>query len=151
MELKTLIDRNDFHLTEFETLHSESGRYIKELFSLERYVVAGTIAVYAWLIVNPSNDLPTIAWCLPLIFGFLGILRSIAIGFQLKCLSKYLRTVEKSFIRISTSKHGDDHPVGWECFWRAQKGQKRIVWSAITFWSILLVFQALVALYFICQ
>src|SRR5512132_1111533 len=121
------MNRVDFHFKEFDALHAEANRYVREQFALERYAVAGTVAVYAWLLANNTSNVPMIAWYIPLIFTILGVVRSLSIGYQLKCLSDYLRHIEMS--------------GGWEGHWRRRRGPWLIIASAAIFWILVLGIQ----------
>lgn len=84
----------DFYMKEYEGRHAEADRYVRELFVLEQYTIAGTVAVYAWLLAHGDSQPPGAAWYLPLLFGVFAAFRSGAVGWQLHCLSSYLREVE---------------------------------------------------------
>lgn len=132
------MNRNDFYREEFATLHMVSDRYIRELFSIERFAVSGTVIVYAWLLVQPDNRVPNLAWYIPLIFGLLGAIRSYAVGRRLELISNYLKNIEDAVLSADEKNSEAGRFLGWERYWRARRKPVSVISSGAIFWIFLL-------------
>lgn len=127
----------EFYLKEFDSCRAQADRYIRELFTLERY----TVAVYAWLFTNNENPMIIAEWYLPLFFGLLAAFRSLAIGWQLVCLSGYLKQLEELLLKHQKNLDENSPELGWENYWRKSRGTRLVTASAVLFWVILLFIQ----------
>jgi hypothetical protein len=134
------MNQENYHLKEYVSLHTEAERYVRELFTLEQFTVAGTLAVYAWLLTDQNGQSERIIWYLPLMFGVFAALRSAALGWQLYHISEYLHRLERIFI---TSEKDASSQTGWENYWREKNGAKMIFWTTVVFWIIIFSVQVM--------
>ena len=124
-----------FRLEEFKVLRGEIELRATEQRGMERNVILVAAAIYGFLLVPKTGimaeDQPylDLAWYLPPLFSFLGLIRWRESVKMIDALAEYLRGVEQK-----ATPDG-----GWETFLAAQreKGQLPIVsaWYAL-FWDI---------------
>ncbi len=114
-----------------ESLRKEIEWLLTDARAVERNVVIAVGATWARLIVNRDKICHAKwAWCIPVLFVGLGVLRSSAILKQFGVFHKYLEELEELF-------SGNGCAGGWEHFsWREIEWVSR---SAIYFWAVLFV------------
>ena len=121
----------DFHLQQYASIRKEIEDNIQEIRILERYAIIGTSAVWVWLLTHNFTTTPKIAWWIPSLLIFLCAIRSVALFKGILRASKYIRHMETIFF-YSEKIHG------WETFVAKEK-QVFIAWSAIFYWSLILL------------
>ena len=94
-------------MAEYATLRKEIEGYLQELRTLDRNVVIGVAATWAWLATYHEATLgPThwrLAWLIPFFLVLLAWLRSFVIFRSLRCLGAYI----KNHLQ-------EELPLGWE-------------------------------------
>jgi hypothetical protein len=127
-------EATQFHLREYEALHKEMRSSSRELFTLELYAVIGSGIVWTWLATAKlEHQPPRILWWIPLLFSFLGILRTRALFSSIGRTSEYLQLMEKAFCKEGVLS-------GWETFIHKPENQKQYIrWTTWLFWIIFLI------------
>ncbi len=88
--------RDDFLAREYEALRTEMVQMISDARALERYIVTGCAAVWAWVAVHPES--PKISLALPLVLAVLGGVRDRTYAVEIGGLGEYLRRIEEHFL-----------------------------------------------------
>ena len=84
--------RYDFQKEEFRYLTGEIRAHVDEQFKLERYVIVGIAAVYAWLLTTGSNSpLVKYGYWVPPVAVLFSILRTGSLYFTLEGMYSYQR------------------------------------------------------------
>jgi hypothetical protein len=94
-------------MAEYATLRKEIEGYLQELRTLDRNVIIGVAATWAWLATYHEERLGTthwrLAWLIPFFLVLLGWLRSFVIYRHFRCLGEYIKNNLQSKL-----------PLGWE-------------------------------------
>ena len=110
-----------FQRDEYATLRKEVESCMSELGTLEKTVVGGIAAIFAWVAKDDSNAgvLAAIAWLIPSVIALYGGLKAKAIESHLKILSGYLRKIEEAQLPP------DAKVEGWEKYFEHESPGKR--------------------------
>ncbi len=123
-----------FLVEEYKSLRSQIDTVVKETWVLETGAIAGTAVVYAWLAKSPNVNIAGVAWWIPILFPFFGLLRQLAMLRRVMHMAEYIRSLEDA---ICT-----EEPHGWETF-LVEKRKKisglAISLSAVAFWISLFI------------
>ncbi len=116
---------SDLVTKQCEYLRARLSANIDETASLERYSVALTGALWAWMATNRPLPWDLIAWLPVLLTGFLG-LRAIAVYGRIRSITQHLARVE--------SAAGVPKDVGWFTTWEVAGSRWRTA-TAVAWWS----------------
>lgn len=105
-----------FHVQEMVTLKNEIAELGKEARTYEAAAVAGTFALYAWLLLNDAGEVEKYAWWLPIPFIFICSLRITACFLQIAHIGQYIRRLE--------CRLADSELQGWHHYSDAKKGYR---------------------------
>jgi hypothetical protein len=122
----------EFHIEEYRTLRAEISELLNESRAIERYVLLGSGAVWAWLVTKNNSNLPLLSWWIPLFFSFFGAFRSYALWRAISRAGEYIRILEEILLKTDKVK-------GWETWISQSDRQAYLLISAKIYWSILLV------------
>jgi hypothetical protein len=127
-----------FQKDEYATLRKEVESCMTELASLEKVVVGGVAAIFAWVAKDGAHSgyLAAVAWLVPTVVAPYGGLKEKAIESHLKILSGYLRKIEIAQLPP------DSKVEGWEDYFEKNSLGKRTQVSKEA-WGGLLVLTAL--------
>jgi hypothetical protein len=120
----------EFHIKEFECLRKEIQLVLKEAHAVERYVFVAIGVSWGWLW---ENKVVWWGFLVPVLFAFLGAVRSYGIQKSFDTYHKYIFDLEKCFSDTVM-------PMGWEHF--LERGPKRAAGysaGAFVFWMILIL------------
>ncbi len=140
---KDCVNIQSFSIEQNKTLWSEIAESVKETRLLERYVVVGTAAYWAFLIKDGKVPLTMqnfAEWTLiPAMFAILGGLRCLALLSRITMIGDFLRGIENSA----------EYP-GWETFLRPPVGKhpKPFLSTAMIIWICILLMAFFVPLLF---
>lgn len=126
----------EFHLKEHQTLRNEISDSVKELRTIERYVIVGIGGVWVWLITHPGIPLAALAWWIPFVLAVAGAIRGLALTVVIKRAAEYIRLIENKIERY-------EGLLGWEAWIKTRR--KLVICSSIAFWIVLVVTTAFVA------
>jgi hypothetical protein len=132
-------------VAEYASLHGEIRELIAEARTLERQVLFGTGAVWAWLAIH-GKDVAQLGWFIPLLFALGGAFRAFALKRAVENIALYIRKLEGALAE------GPPNLVGWETFRRLRPPPEGFVtsgvmWSAHVFWALLILATVLVPLF----
>jgi hypothetical protein len=133
----------EFYLKEYEFLRREVEIAISDYRATERNIVIAVGVSWAWL-YQVRKEVPWEAWLVPCLFVVLGILRTYSDETFFRSAHKYLTRVEESF-----SSAND--PGGWEHWEHANVARNWTRFSAVLFWTFLLLSTIAVAIFEICR
>ena len=117
----------DYLQKESEYLRSRLTTNIDETASLEKYAIATTGAIWAWLGTHDISAIPVLYWLPFLLTTFLGI-RAIAVYIRIKTIRNYLAKIENS----------SDIPKGlcWAATFEVSGARYRLLTASIFWWGI---------------
>jgi hypothetical protein len=124
-----------FNLKEYEALRVEINDTLREIRMIERYAVAGSGAIWAWLATRPNLHIAV--WVLPLMLVAAGFLRNSILYAHVRQLGDYIRLIEEHILKDSNG------PKGWEGYFKpiAEKDsfavEESMVWAMLTLVGIL--------------
>jgi hypothetical protein len=117
------IDMSDawFEKAEYATLRKEVESCMSELGTLEKTVVGGVAAIFAWAAKDGSmsGQLAAVAWMVPSVIALYGGLKAKAIASHLEVLGSYLREIEKTQIQQNSKVQG------WQKYFKENGSGKR--------------------------
>lgn len=101
-----------FQKEEYSTLRKEVENCMAELGTLEKAVVGGVAAIFAWVAKDGSStgQLAFLTWIAPSVIAIYGGLKARAIASHLDLLGSYLRIIEKAQLPL------DSKIQGWESY-----------------------------------
>lgn len=132
-----------FSIEQNKALWAEIAEDVKESRLLERYVVIGMAAYWAFLIKDGKVLLTSwnyLEWILiPLLLAILGGLRSLALLSRLNLIGRYLQGIESSM----------GYP-GWETFLHSshRRGSKPFLSTGTLIWACILLTSVIVPILF---
>jgi len=129
---------HEFAKAEYDSLRAEIVATIKEIWDIERYVVAGMVAVWAWLATHRHVG-PRAVWFLPFALVLYGVLRASALWDSAQVIVRYLTELEP------LRKPGGPDIIGYET--HRKQFHADIEKSARRFWIVLLVVSFVAGLY----
>lgn len=117
-----------FQRDEYATLRKEVEDCMAELGTLERAVVGGVAALFAWAAKDGSSvpHLAAIVWLGPTVLAVYGGLKARAIRAHLDVLGGYLRQIEEFQLAR------DAGPAGWQEYFRHNSPGAR---SKLAIWA----------------
>lgn len=124
-----------FNLKEYEALRIEINDTLREIRAIERYAVAGSGAIWAWLATRPS--LHAAVWVIPLLLVAAGFIRNSILYAHVRQLGDYIRQIEEHLLK------GSGGPRGWEGYFKpiAEKDsfafEEGMVWMVLALVGIL--------------
>ena len=144
-------DRNlefQFHVEEHRSLRSEIVDSIKETRQIERLVLVGTAAIWAWLVTD-GKVVPKPSYWIPVLLVFGGALRSWTLWRSVERAAAYLMEIEVEIPKFKNLP-------GWENWLRSRQGEDGspakvqnlfgfssrdtgLLLTAIMFWIVMLV------------
>ena len=112
---------NWFNKDEYATLRKEVENCMTELGTLEKTVVGGVAAIFAWVAKDGGdhNQIAALAWLVPSVIALYGGLKAKATEAHLKVLGDYLRKIEVA--QLST----DSKVEGWQEYFEKNSPGKR--------------------------
>lgn len=144
-------DTREFDLEEFRALRQEVLQKVDAVSKLERLVVIGTAAVYAWLMTTVRAGQPI--WFLPTLFALLGWAWTSSLGHQIYLAGQYLLVLEnrlrpaplpEHLIRKAIPEAPGSDVHGWEGFIRQSGVRKQFLNRAPHLFWVLLVASTLI-------
>src|SRR5947209_16801814 len=86
-----------FNLKEYEALRVEINDTLREIRMIERYAVAASGAIWAWVATRPN--LHVAVWVLPLLLVAAGFIRNSILYAHVRQLSDYIRLLEQHILK----------------------------------------------------
>lgn len=110
-----------FQKDEYATLRKEVENCMSELGTLEKAVVGGVAALFAWAAKDGANagHLAAVAWMVPTALALYGGLKAKAIGSHLEVLGDYLRKIEEAELPT------DAKAKGWQKYFKENSPGER--------------------------
>jgi hypothetical protein len=120
-----------FNLKEYEALRVEINDTLREIRMIERYAVAGSGAIWAWLATRPN--LHAAAWVLPLLLVAAGFIRNSILYAHVRQLADYIRLIEEYLLKDSPG------PKGWEGYLKPIAEKNSFAFEESIVWVFLLL------------
>ena len=120
-----------FNLKEYEALRVEINDTLREIRMIERYAVAGSGAIWAWLATRPN--LHAAVWVLPLMLVAAGFIRNSILYAHVKQLGDYIRLIEAHILK------GSEGPRGWEGYLKPIADKDSFAFEESMVWVVLAV------------
>ena len=110
-----------FNKDEYATLRKEVENCMTELGTLEKTVVGGVAAIFAWVAKDGGghNEIAALAWLVPTVIALYGGLKAKAIASHLEVLGGYLREIEVAQLP------NDSKVIGWQAYFAKNSPGKR--------------------------
>ena len=98
-----------FYLEQYKMLREEIMFTIGQLYSTETYSVIVVIAVYLWLLANPSRIAIRAIWFIPPCLIVIAAVHCIFLQLRLAMMGEYLRGIEEIVLGPDTKIQGWEH------------------------------------------
>jgi hypothetical protein len=135
-----------FHQEQLKSIWSEMSVVLREIWATEKYAVAATGGIWAFLFKDQQQS-SWLAWWIPVLVVAICIVRSWALLWRISQMQDYVFRAEESATKISHTDSPFHGLIGWEHF-VTRPGLKPVVRSSsVTIWVVLVFCTVAVAVF----